>query len=479
MSLAAAILLAATFTRPLERVTTMDPAKSTSIYDCHAIALVYETPLAVDYKARPYKLVPGYCELPALSTNGTVYTFKTRSGPAEDMVRSLERLNEPGCPNGWVVKDVSCVRALDACTVEVVLKRRVRYFPWLMAHSASSVLGPNGEGTGPYRLTSWWKNHEMVFERRGARTAKGFDTVRFLVIDDLSTQWLMFLRGEIDFLGDISRDNWDAIVGPDGRIDRSLEAKGVALHSIPTLESLHLGINMRDPVLGPNRKLRQALNCAFDFPEWEKFYNGRIVIADGPVPNGVPERIEEPFAYRYDLEKARRLLAEAGYPEGVDPKTGRRLVLRLAIGRPDQASRESGELTAAFYAKIGIRLELDYMTWDAFLKAVNDGRVQMFRMGWVGDYPDVQNFMQLFYSKNVSPGCNHSNYSNPDFDAAYEREDFKTCQEIVREDCPWVFTHYNRAFSLVSPRVGNYVPSDFPYGYVQFYEAVEDRTKER
>ena len=84
--------------------------------------------------------------------------------------------------------------------------------------------------------------------------------------------------------------------------------------------------------------------------------------------------------------------------------------------------------------------------------------------------PDVQNFMQLFYGKNVSPGVNHANYSNQLYDAAYEKEDFAECQRIVREDCPWVFTHYNKAYSLVGPRVENYIPSDFPYGMERHYK---------
>ena len=74
----AAVLLAATFTRTLERVATMDPAMATSIYDSHAVQLVYETPLEIDYEARPYKLVPGFCELPTVSEDGLRYRFKMR-----------------------------------------------------------------------------------------------------------------------------------------------------------------------------------------------------------------------------------------------------------------------------------------------------------------------------------------------------------------------------------------------------------------
>ena len=522
----AALVFAATFTRTMERVASMDPAMATSIYDSHAVQLVYEPPLAIDYEARPYKLVPGFCELPEISTNGLVYTFRIKSkseGEGEqrnlnllcststhdfdstDVVRSLERLRDPKIvsPNGWIMKNVDTVKALDARTVEIRLKRRCHFFPWLMAMPSCGVRGPNGEGTGPYTLAHWRKNHEMVFVRKsksegevGQRNSSlhcttattgydYFDEVKYLIIDDASTQWLMFLKGELDFLGEISRDNFDSVVGADGRLDPALAKLGVTLHSIPTMEVLHVGVNMRDPVLGSNRKLRQALNAAFDYPAWERFYNGRILPCTTPVPPGVEGRLEEPFPYSFDLAKAKALLAEAGYPDGIDPKTGRRLVLTMSIGRPSQESREAGELMAAFYEKIGVKLELDFKTWNAFVTAVNEGRVQLFRMGWVGDYPDAQNFLQLFYSKNVNPGPNHANYVNPDFDREYDAAlnsptveernvHWTKCQEIVREDCPWIFTHINKAFSLVRPTVKNYRPTDFPYGVEKYYKPNED-----
>ena len=177
-------------------------------------------------------------------------------------------------------------------------------------------------------------------------------------------------------------------------------------------------------------------------------------------------------------------MAEAGYPGGIDPKTGRRLVLTLTIGRASQDSRESGELVAAFYERIGVKLELAFQTWDAFLKSVNEGRVQLYRMGWVGDYPDAQNFLQLFHSKNKSPGPNHSDYESEAFDREYdlalesatEKErniHWRRCQEILREDCPWVFTHFNKSNMLVRPTVGNYVPSVFPYGAEEHFTVME------
>ncbi len=509
-----------TFRRSLERVASMDPLRAAAVYDSQAVMLVYEPLLGVDYYAKPYKLIPGLCELPVVSEDGKVYTFTLRDGvrfhddecfgggkgrvvTADDVVYTLKRLGDKNNASSgmWTVDSVEKVEALDARRVRITLKTPLHIFPWLMAMAYTGVVpheavekygskfGGHPVGSGAYRLASWRRNHEMVFERNKAwhgwknksdsfaRGTNGnyFDTVRYFVVDDLSTQWLLFLSGGIDYLSNIPRDNWDAVADQDGNILPEMANQGVALHSHPTLTVMYMGINMDDPVLGKNKKLRQALNCAFDFASWQKFFNGRILPSDGPVPDGVEGRIETKFDYSFDLEKAKKLLAEAGYPNGIDPKTGRRLVIPLALGRATQDAREQAELLQAFYARIGISLETQYMTWDTFLKTVNEGRVSLYFMGWVGDYPDAENFLQLFHSKNVSPGANHSNYRNKEFDEIYDAA-MKTssaeernkywlrAQEIIREDCPWVFLHIPKACSLLRTRIEGYTPTDFPYG---------------
>jgi len=468
-----ALFLAAAFVRPMERVSTMDPAMATSLYEAQSVRLVYEAPLAIDYAARPYRLAPEYCELPEVSADGLVYTFKTLHGPAADMVSSLERLRDPKLisPSAWIMKDVASVRATAADRVEIRLKRCVSYFPWLMSMSQCGVRDANGAGTGAFVLEKWRKNHEMVFKRKpSALEPNTFDEVRYLVVDDASTKWLMFLKGELDYLDSVSRDNWESVVDKQGQLVPELQRRGIQMHHAPSLDSFYLGFNMTDPIVGKNRKLRQALNAAFDFPAWNRFFNNRIRESGGPVPAGVEGALPvETFPYRFNLNLAKRLMAEAGYPNGIDPQTGRRLVLTLSIGRADQESRESGELTAAFFEKIGIKLELRFHTWDAFLKATSEGRVQLFRMGWVGDYPAAQNFLQLFYSPNMRPGVNRSGYSNPEYDQAYEREDWRRCQEILREDCPWVFQHFNVINSLTGPRVGNFIPGAFLEGAERWF----------
>ena len=462
--------------RPFGRVASMDPIRAADVLAAEAVALVYEPLLEVDYKARPYRLKECVCELPSVSKDGLVYTFKVADGrnfrngkpvTAADIKRCLDRLADKSnaSPGMWTMDGVKSVEAVDGRTVRITLKKPSHVFTWLMAMPFTGVVAEDGSGSGAYWLKSWRKNHEMVFSRNERyREHVAIDEIRFPVVDDVSTQWLMFLGGELDFLGAVSRDNWDAVVGKDGNLLPELKEKGMTLMSAPSLSVFYVGFNMKDSVIGPNRKLRQALNCAFDFPAWKRFLNNRILPSDGPLPPGISGRLETPFAYAYNEEKAKSLLAEAGYPDGVDPKTGRRLHLEIAVGRATQDAREMVELMASFYDRVGIELAARYMTWDAFLTAVNEGRTQMFNLGWIGDYPDPENFLQLFHSKNVSPGANHSNYINPEFDKAYDAMDWKKAQEIIREDCPWIFLYSPKSYSLMWNRVENYIPTDFPYG---------------
>ena len=537
------------FRRSLDRVSSLDPATASSIYASRAVSLVYETLLEFDYHARPYRLIPGLAEsLPEVQSNGCVYLVHVRPSArfqpdpcfgqdaqgrpvgravtADDVVYSLKRLADRRLvsPGAWLVEDaivgmrtfadlsaqgtrtdysppILGLRAVDPHTVRIELVRPMHQFLWYLALSYSAVVpheavsfygeafGDHAVGTGPYRLTKWRRNHDMIFARdpawrgwsEGSAAAKAgdaevpFDRIEYRVIDDVSTQWLCFLAGELDFLGEVSRDNWDVVFDGSGGLSEALRRRGVTMSVIPTLEVAYIGLNMDDPVLGHNRALRQALNCAFDGEAWERFFNHRTVRCDGPVPPGTDGRLNTPFAYAYNLDKARALLREAGYPDGIDPKTGRRLELTLDLGRTSQDIRESSELIASFLEKIGIALKPQYYNWPTFLRRVSSRQSQMFRIGWTGDYPDAQNFMQLFYSANVSPGPNRANYVDPDFDRLYEsacsamdpaerNRCWAQAQERVRQDCPWIFLHFQKSYSLCNKSVLNFQPSDFPFG---------------
>lgn len=449
----------------------------------------------------------------ALTAEDVVYSFKRLadaklSSPAywvlENRIEGLDAFREASRAEGPTdyALPVAGLQALDPRRVRLTLTAPSPQLLWALAIPSTSIVpreavesygatrfGQTEVGSGAFRLVSWRRNYRMEFERRPGRDASRDATpvldeargawpverIRFVVMDDPTTRWLAFLMGQLDIEGDIPRDNWDSVVGPDGTLAANLTQRGIRMLAQPSLDCFYVGFNLDDPTVGPNRKLRQALNCAFDYAQWAALNPGRVDPATGPVPPKVAGRLETPFAYGFDLERAGTLLAEAGYPEGQDPATGRRLTLRIELGRTDQETRASTELLAAFFERIGVVLEANYNNWPAFLQKVGRREAQLFRVGWLADYPDAENFLQLFHSRNVSPGPNRSNYVNPAFDALYDEamrtpdearrlDLYARMQDIIREDCPWIFLYHRRDVVLLHPRVRNYRMHDFPYG---------------
>lgn len=460
---------------------------------------------------------------------------RTRPLVAEDVVYSLKRLADTKLSTAsyWILENrivgldafrdasrtpeptdydrpVEGLRAPDEHTLRIVLSGPAPQLLWGLAMPCTAIVpreaveregprfGQSEAGSGPFRLRTWRRNYRMLFERRPGRDiardrtpqlpdatgARPIERLRFLVMDDPSTRWLAFLKGELDLEGEIPRENWDAVLTPAGELSPALARRGIRLHQQPGLDSFYIGFNMDDPLLGPNRKLRQALNAAFDFAAWESMNPGRMDPATGPVPPNVVGRLETPFAYGHDLDLARRLLAEAGYAGGIDPRTGRRLTLHLALGRTDQETRESTELLAAFWDRLGIVLEAEYYNWPTFLERVGRREAQLFRVGWLADYPDAENFLQLFHSRNASPGPNRANYANPAFDVLYARaletpdKDerlalYREMQALLREDCPWLFLYHRRNVALTQARLRNFRMHDFPYGMEKHWRLAE------
>ncbi len=451
--------------------------------------------------------------------------------PFEDKIKGLDTFRERSNTNAVTNYDepIEGLRATDRYTLRIELKRPYPQLLWVLAmtqcvavpREAVEFYGPqfimHPVGTGPFVLKEWIRNYRLEFVKNPKWAETGridryptngvpgdaeaglladagkplplIDRIVEYVISDPATEWLMFLNGQIDELRMISRDNWNLIVDKDRKLLPNLAARGFQLFSGPQFTEYYAGFNMDDPIL-KNKKLRQAMNCALNLDDWIKMGNYRNKKPTGPIPDGMTGHATEPLPYSFDPERAKKLLAEAGYPGGKNPATGRRLELTIEVGRADSVEvRQSIELFVALMERIGIVINTSYNNWPAFMEKMENRRCQMFYLAWTADYPDAQNFLLLNYGKNCSPGPNHSNYVNPEFDALFEKSTllpdgpertalYKQMSDIVREDCPWIFLTDNFDDVLRQPWTHDYKYHPLAMGLEKIYR-VDDAAREK
>lgn len=350
-------------------------------------------------------------------------------------------------------------------------------FPW------------NPVGSGPFRLREWQRDYKIILDRnseyreeffplaqnfsdRGRRLPLLDTIVCYLVRQPLSA-WLIFLQGGMD-MSSLDKDNFDAVVGEDLKLVPALAKRGIKLLQIPEFQVNYIGFCFADPLMAENINLRRAMACAYDLDARIKHFNHCIIPANGPIPPGVAgydEKYENP--YKYNLEKAREYMRLAGYPDGIDPATGKSLEIAFDQMGNSAQHRQLAELMAADMKKIGISIKPFLNNKPRFLQKAEKGQLQVFRLNWVGDYPDAENFLQLFYSPNAG-GCNRVFYKDALFDGMYREvqgmpdcqertEKYMAMSEYLTEQCPWIFESYPVSFQLIHCWLENYLPHDFAF----------------
>ncbi len=423
---------------------------------------------------------------------------------------------------------VAGIQALDKYTLQVKLTQPYPQLIWVLTMSYTFVVPREAVefygkeflnhpvGTGPYLVADWtYRNYGITYRTNPTYHGATYTTIgqegdrekgllkeagqpvpfiqeiRQFVIADTSTEWLVFLSGQLGQAG-IAKDNFNAVISGQKELTEDLKKKGIRLEKAPQLWTTYIGFNMEDPVVGIStdpaenerrRKLRQALCHTVDIQKWCEFYNARQMPANSPIPPGMSGHdSNNPLPYPFDLEKAKKLLAEAGYPDGIDPKTGNRLQVTVQLGSASEPEeRQSMDLMASFFSAIGVQLVPEYNNWPEFLKKIERKQQQMFRLGWVADYPDAENYLTLFYSKSMSPGPNHTNYSNPKFDELFDKarqmQDspertalYMKLADMVNDDAVWITLTYPLAFGLQQQWFTNFKFSDFPYPNMKFYK---------
>jgi len=379
-------------------------------------------------------------------------------------------------------------------------------------------------GTGPYMLVENDPNARMVLvrnpnfhgERYPSEGAPGdaaaglladagkpmpfIDRVVFSREKEGIPYWNKFLQGYYDFSG-ISSDNFDQTVRisieGDIALTPEMRARGIELRTSVETTIFYLGANWLDSVIGGGANaaksrrallLRRALAIAIDWEEFLSiFQNGRGVVAQSPLTPGIFGYREgrggiDPYthdwsngrAVRKSLVTARALLAQAGYPEGRDAATGEPLVLYLdTVGR-GPGDKPRFDWWRKQFAKLGIQLEIRETDWNRFQEKIRKGSQQLFFLGWNADYPDPENLLFLLYgpqSRARGQGENAANYSDPEYDALFERmRDMPNAAErarvidrmvaIVQRDAPWVGGYYPKDFNLFHSWLSNIKPNN-------------------
>ena len=263
-------------------------------------------------------------------------------------------------------------------------------------------------------------------------------------------------------------------------------------HGVPLLDFIFRAFNMDHELLGgytpEKRALRQAIALATDLYEFNStFYNGINVLYDGMIPpglDGYPENGEGPVSWlTTDLERAKELLAEAGYPNGeglpvIDYYTS------LSGNIPEQA-----ELYKRQLAKIGVKLNLRLLNFPQLIEAVDNKKAPFFSFAWSSDYPDGENNLGLFYGPNESPGSNHFNYKVKAFDELYEKilpmepspertAIFEEMRDMVLRDTPFVGSMARTRFYVVQPWLRNYKPDETFYNWIKYMDLDESKREQ-
>ena len=382
-------------------------------------------------------------------------------------------------------------------------------------------------GTGPYMLTENNPNRRMVLERNpnfhgetypcegepGDRAAglladcgkplPLIDKAVFSREKESIPYWNKFLQGYYDASG-ISSDSFDQAVrfnvGGDVQLSDEMRAKGIRLLTSVRLSTFYMGFNMLDAVVGGkdgisserSAKLRQALSIAIDQEEFISiFMNGRGIAAMSPLPPGIFGYLDgeagmNPVVYdwvdgkarRKPVAVAKRLLAEAGWPDGRDSRTGAPLVLNLDTTSGGMGDKSRLDWLTRQFAKLDIQLVVRSTDFNRFQEKLRKGAEQLYYLGWNADYPDPENFFFLLAgseSKVEKGGENTSNYASPEFDRLFaEMKDMESdgpsgprrlsiitrMNRILQHDAPWIFGFHPKSYTLGHSWLYNRKPMD-------------------
>jgi ABC-type transport system substrate-binding protein len=384
-----------------------------------------------------------------ISSNALVYTFLLRNDVffhedklfkngrgrkviAKDFEYSFNRLLDKklAAPGAWVLSNVNGFRAESDSTFIIELTTPFPAFLSLLSMQYCSVVPSEiieaGDfnkqpiGTGPFQFQLWKdgvklvfrKNHNY-FEKEAGKQLPFLDAVAITFIKDKQSAFLQFIQGNLDFISGIDASYKDEILTNKGELKEKYNDK-VILQSQPYLNTEYLGFLMEKPL---PLKIRQAINYGFDRVKMLKYLRNNIGTPanQGFIPLGLPSFSENVIGYNYNPEKAKELVLTAEIENGFDRNT--EIVLSTTSSYLDLCEYIQNQLQ-----EIGLKVRVEVSPASTHRQMVATSKLNFFRGSWIADYPDAENYLSLFYSKNFCPnGPNYTHFKNEIFDALYEK----------------------------------------------------------
>lgn len=423
------------------------------------------------------------------------------------------------------------VRKIDDYTLEMLLTEPYPQIIYFFSLSTGSPVpkecyyyynGKNGHPTydrhpvtsGPFYLAEWRSKYRITLKRNPSYRKDDFypesgnpgdgekgllknagkplpimDEIRFQMVEAPLAGWTLFEQGYLDRSG-IPKEVFGQVIQDQG-LSQDYVQKGIRLDKDADVATFWWYFNMQDPLFKNNRALRQAISLAVDREEMlDRFYNNRGVVAQSIIPPGIEgyfEDFKNPYS-DYNIELAKKKLIAAGYPGGIDPETGRALQINLTLVASSSASSLYN-----FYIdqlrKINIDLKIDSLDWPTVIEKKIKKNFQMIHGGWHADYPDPQNFLQLYYGPNISGTYNENYYQNSQFDTLYEQmrnmvpgserqNIIRRMNQIVAEDAHVVYLFHPLTYGLSHKWVAPLRPHPINTNQLKYRDLDADLRKE-
>jgi peptide/nickel transport system substrate-binding protein len=495
-------------------VATLDPAFAKNRSIMWVIHQLYNTLVETDDQLR---FVPALARSWEVSADRTSWTFHLRSDVffcddpafpggkgrrlvASDVVYSFRRLLDPltASSGAWIFHgriDTArgagggAFQSVDDSTFRLRLLRPFNPILGLLSMEYCSIVPKEvveqyGNdfrrhpcGTGPFRLQSWEEGQALIllrnehyFEKDSVgRSLPYLDAVKVTFNEEKAAEFLLFRQGQLDFINEIDPSFKDEILSKKGVLKAEWKGK-IILSLAPQLNTEYLGILMdtgnvlvkASPLRF--RAVRQAINYGFDRRKMMLYLRNSLGLPaeSGFVPAGLPSfdstRVR---GYHYDPERARELLTSAGYPDGRGVGT---IKLLTVPNYGDFANFIARELE-----DIGLHVQVEVVQKSLLLEETAQSEALFFRGSWIADYPDAENYLSVFYSKNPAPP-NYTRYNDPVFDQLYEqalRESsdsvryalYRQMDQRVMDASPVIPLWYDEVVHLINPRVTGLTPN--------------------